>query len=93
MADTFQVYFKTSTLAPDAAPGAALRSLKRYGLTVTRHKDYLTASRPDSPAFDIGVSAEPRVREESAEIGSGHAPRRRHAGLRRTLRGQLREPR
>jgi hypothetical protein len=71
MADTFQVYFKTGTLAPDAALGAALRSLKGYGLTVKRHKAYLTAGRPDSPEFDIGVSAEPRVREESAEIGRG----------------------
>ncbi len=71
MAGTFAVYFKTATCAADAALDAVCRSLAGYALTVTRHEGYLTAGYPDGPQFDIGVSAEPSVREEAAEIGRG----------------------
>ena len=63
----FQVYFKSGRCDLDAA----IRSLTGHGLSVIRHDGYVTASRPGSPEFDVGLSTEPWVREEAAEIGGG----------------------
>lgn len=80
MAAGFQVYFRSGTCGLDAA----VRSLKGYGLKVRPKQGYVTASRPGSPHFDIGISAEPWVREEAAEIGEGtpHAAAMRDCGAR-----------
>ena len=67
MADGFQVYFTSGTCDLNAA----VRALTGYGLTVRPQPGYVTVSRPGSPEFDVGISAEPWVREEGAEIGAG----------------------
>lgn len=67
MAGGFQVYFRSGTCDLDAA----VRALTGYGLKVQPRDGYVTASRPGSPEFDVGISAEPWVREEAAEIGEG----------------------
>jgi hypothetical protein len=67
MANAFQVFFKSGTCDLDAA----LRWLSGYGLTVAKRDGYLTAGRPNSQEFDVGLSAEPWVREEAAEISKG----------------------
>jgi hypothetical protein len=67
MASGFQVYFKAGTCDLDAA----VRSVTGYGLTAQPQKGYVTVSRPGSPEFDVGISTEPWVREEAAEISEG----------------------
>jgi hypothetical protein len=65
VAGGFQVYFKSGTCDMNAA----VRALADYGLTVQPQEGFVTVSRPGSPEFDVGISAEPWVREEAAEIG------------------------
>jgi hypothetical protein len=50
---------------------AAIQSLTRYGLTVTRQGDYLTTGRPGSPQFRVRLVAGMNVRIEAAEISHG----------------------
>jgi hypothetical protein len=80
MADGCWVFFRPGACDLDAAA----KSLTGYGLTVTRLGDELTTGRPGSPQFRIGLSAEPHVAAEAAEIGEGtpHAAAMRECGAR-----------
>jgi hypothetical protein len=67
MAAGFQVYFRSESCDLNTA----VRALEECGLTVRPQEGYVTVSRTGSPEFDVGLSTEPWVRFEAAEVSAG----------------------
>lgn len=64
---SFLLYFEGATTIDDAE-----RALRATKMSITREGDELTVRWKGGPAFYLGVSDEPHVVLEAAEVAEGH---------------------